>query len=131
MLRKKKSTPARALLMQLTDEEFTLLAGPSVDSQLPVVFDNGARFGQLMGECLFCKTPLRRHALRGQVTRTAGNLYAIRAIGICISCRNLTKFNYRLNDNLTITEPGSGKIISQSLPATAEPRKSSRFFSED
>ncbi|WP_133678745.1 hypothetical protein [Paludibacterium purpuratum] len=74
---------------------------------------------------------MRRHALRGTVVRTTGTLYAISAIGICTSCRNLTKFNYRLNDNLTITEPGTGKIISQGLPTSAEPKKSSRWFSED
>lgn len=87
----------------LTARDRELLAMPSVISQFPVAFANGAVWEQFDGECSSCGKTLHRDHVRGLVSRPIPAVATVEAAGVCGDCRLVTRFDYRLHDDMRLT----------------------------
>ena len=82
-----------------------LLDMPSIASQMPVIFSNGAQWSELECECKGCGKALPANLVRGAVVRQNEHMASIEASGVCHECRLLTRYCYRLHDDMRITGP--------------------------
>jgi len=80
-----------------------LMAQPSISSQMPVVFKNGARWNRLSGCCKGCGKDIEQDLFTGRLTRLVESTVTVDAVGVCASCHLVTKFSYRLHDDMRIT----------------------------
>lgn len=87
----------------VTDAHRALYEEPSIASQMPVSFKNGARWDSVDGFCPCCKSPVPADQLRGRVWRPNDHLVEIDAMGLCSPCRMLIPFRYRLHDDLSLS----------------------------
>lgn len=85
--------------------ERALLDSPSIASQMPVEFPNGARFLEVTANCRPCGRIIPADLFRGIITRHSAHLITLDACGVCPSCRIATPFFYRLHDDMRITGP--------------------------
>lgn len=85
--------------------DLELLDMPSIASQMPVVFANGAQWEGLQCECQGCNRVLPENDVRGAVIKQSEHMVAIEASGVCVGCNLLTRFVYRLYDDMRITGP--------------------------
>lgn len=98
-------------------EQFNKL--PTIESQLPVTFSNGACFEELNGTCNECHESIESDNFRGIINKTVDEFTAhdgsvktdekadLTAYGCCASCHELTPFRYMLSapgGELMITE---------------------------
>lgn len=88
----------------VTTRDRKLLDMPSIASQMPVQFANGAHWYELECECRGCGKVLPEEQVRGAVVRH-DRMASIEASGVCHDCRLLTRFVYRLHDDMRITGP--------------------------
>lgn len=95
-----------------SERDFELLDMPTVSSQLPVRFDNGAEWDKFKGECQGCGRELPDDALHGAVVRQTASMYSIEASGVCTDCMLLTRFVFRLYDDMRITGPRGGQWLT-------------------
>jgi hypothetical protein len=89
----------------LTQRERELLTMPSIASQMPVEFKNGASWVEFVGECKFCNDDIPAALVRGCVSRPLEAVVVVEAIGVCPACRIATPFLYRLHDDMRLTGP--------------------------
>lgn len=101
----KSPPPRESGKTPMSDEDRTLLAMPSIASQMPVQLKNGACWQEFQGVCNGCHQPLPAHQVTGRVTRLHDSAAAIQAVGVCFSCALLTRYHYRFHDDLRITGP--------------------------
>jgi len=87
----------------VTQRDRELLAMQPVISQFPVVFDNNAVWEEFDGECSCCGKTLRREFLRGLVSRPIPGVAVVEAAGVCGDCKLVTRFDYRLHDDMRLT----------------------------
>lgn len=87
----------------LTARDRELLAMPSVISQFPVAFANGAVWEEFDGECSCCGKTLQRDHVRGLVARPIERVATVEAAGVCWDCKLVTRFDYRLHDDMRLT----------------------------
>lgn len=87
----------------LTAADSELLSQPSIASQVPVRFANGACWSEVSGRCKSCDQPIPDGQLTGRVTRIVQSVIDVDAVGVCNSCTLLTRFRYRLHDDMRIT----------------------------
>lgn len=87
----------------LTARDRELLAMPSVISQFPVEFANDAVWEEFDGECSCCGKTLQREHVRGLVARPIEPVATVEAAGICTDCKLVTRFDYRLHDDMRLT----------------------------
>lgn len=76
---------------------------PTVMSQFPVKFDKHVQWAQFDGECQCCEKTLPRNLVRGKVSRPTGTVAVVEAVGICHTCKTVTRFDYRLHDDMRVT----------------------------
>jgi len=76
---------------------------PSVASQFPVCFENGTEWTSIVGYCADCGRAIPDGDLRGLVTRLLPKVACVDAVGVCRSCRLLTRFYWRLHDDFRLT----------------------------
>lgn len=93
----------------LSDREMALLRMPSIASQLPVGFENGAEWEHLTGMCNICCEEIPDDLLRGAVTKPRSDLVVVEAMGICRVCMVATPFLYRFHADMRITGICGGK----------------------
>ena len=93
----------------LTPRDLELLKMPTIASQMPVSFTNGAIWSDLKGECKNCGCELPDHSVRGHVAQQTPKMFSVEAVGVCDSCRLITRFLYRLHDDMRITGPRDGR----------------------
>ena len=79
------------------------LAQPSISSQMPVVFKNGARWDALSGCCKGCGKDIEQSLFTGRLARLVESAVTVDAVGVCDPCRLVTKFSYRLHDDMRVT----------------------------
>jgi len=89
----------------LTERDGELWAKPPISAQLPVRFDNGTEFASIEGYCAKCDGAIIDADLRGTVTRLLPAVACVEAVGVCRSCRMLTRFYWRLHDDFRLTGP--------------------------
>lgn len=85
--------------------DLELLAMPTIASQMPVVFANGAEWHSLKCECRGCGKVLPPEQVCGAVVLQNAHMVSVEASGVCHSCRVLTRYVYRLHDDMRITGP--------------------------
>lgn len=100
------------MTQSLNQRDRDLLAMPAISSQMPVTFENGAKWYELMGECKGCGHELPDNLVRGMVTRQTPHMVSVEAAGICHECKLVTRFVYRLHDDMKITGPRDGKWLT-------------------
>lgn len=106
-------------------EQFAKL--PTIKSQLPLVFNNGARFEEINGQCNDCHSSIEENNFRGiinynedPIVDDKGNQLMednadMMAYGCCSNCNKITQFRYILsapNGELTLTEVNDGVVKS-------------------
>lgn len=89
----------------LTPRDQELLGMPSVISQFPIAFANGDQWEEFDGECLECGHAIPRDSVRGIVSRPIESVAVVEAVGLCRACTLVTRFNYRLHDDMRLTGP--------------------------
>lgn len=82
-----------------------LLGMPTVASQMPVEFPNGAQWHSLACECNGCHRELPEEQVRGSIVRHNEHMAALEACGLCHDCQLVTRYIYRLHDDMRITGP--------------------------
>lgn len=89
----------------ITSRDLQLLEMATIASQMPLTFDNGSIWEVFKGECNGCGQSLPDRCLRGRVIPQTPQIFSIEASGVCHECRLLTRFIYRLHDDMSITGP--------------------------
>ena len=89
----------------LSDSDLELLKMPSIAAQMPVRFSNGAYWGRITGYCSDCGKEIPTASFTGRVTQPMESLATVEAVGFCKPCRLVTRFYYRLHDDMRITGP--------------------------
>ena len=87
----------------LSERHLELIRMPSIASQMPVRFANGAVWSEMTGHCKSCGRLLPAEFFCGAVTRPMESVAVIEAVGACTHCKLLTQFDYRLHDDMTVT----------------------------
>lgn len=87
----------------LTPRDRELLAMQPIISQFPVVFANKAVWEEFDGECSCCGKTLNREFVRGVVSRPFSGVAIVEAAGVCGDCKLVTRFDYRLHDDMRLT----------------------------
>ncbi len=93
----------------ISERERQLLAMPSIASQFPVIFENGACWTELACACNICHKDIPPDLLRGTISRPVPSVVVVEAVGVCPDCRIATPFLYRMHDDMRITGPGKGQ----------------------
>ena len=88
-----------------------LMQMPSIASQFPVTFDNGMEWFELECYCKQCNGLIREDMLSVSVVKVMPSVAVVEGVGVCPSCRLLTRFLYRLHNDRRITgpSPNTGK----------------------
>lgn len=76
---------------------------PSIASQLPVKFENGAEWMDIRCQCGECGKYLPDKFVRGAVRKQTNDMASVEASGVCLDCKLLTRFVYRLYADGRIT----------------------------
>lgn len=76
---------------------------PSIASQMPVRFASGTCWERFDGQCKACGKDIATACLTGKVTRPMESLVTVEAVGVCASCKLVTRFHYRLHDDMRIS----------------------------
>lgn len=72
-------------------------------SQLPIVFANKMQWTEFSGKCSCCGKPLTDEFVRGFVSRPIESVAVIEAVGFCYPCKRVTRFDYRVHDDMRLT----------------------------
>jgi hypothetical protein len=75
---------------------------PTIASQTPLTFPNGAELGSYRGRCKVCNEVIDDDYLRGSVTHPIDKVYVVKAVGLCDPCKTITEFNHRVRDDLSL-----------------------------
>ena len=85
----------------ITARDRELVAMPSIASQLPIAFTTTkATWTAIEGQCEGCGRLFSSAHLRGDVQRPTPSVATIEAVALCSDCRLLTRFVFRLYDDL-------------------------------
>lgn len=87
----------------LTIRDKELLEMSSVMSQFPITFASKDQWSEFNGECSCCGKTLPNEFVRGIVSRPIQSVAVIEAVGVCSSCKLVTRFDYRLHDDMRLT----------------------------
>lgn len=96
----------------LSERQHQLLAMPTIESQLPVVFNNGVRWTHCTFECVNCKRDLPDSDVHGELSRNFPKVAILEAVGWCEPCRLVTAYNWRLHDDLRLTGKRDGRWVT-------------------
>lgn len=92
----------------VNEEDRQLMAMPTIASQFPVRFNNGARWDELTGRCKHCSRGIKDSLMTGRLTRLPESVVTVSAVGVCEPCKLVSRFHYRLHDDMRITGPTDG-----------------------
>lgn len=84
-------------------DDMALMALPTIASQMPVRFKNGATWDQLSGECKSCGKDINHRCFTGRIARLVESVATVEAVGVCPPCQLVTRFHYRLHDDMRIS----------------------------
>lgn len=87
----------------LSEMDREMLTFPTIDSQMPVEFANGTCWDCLTGQCKACGQDIQSARLTGKLTRPLESVVSVEAVGVCPSCKLLTRFHFRLHDDMRIS----------------------------
>lgn len=87
------------------ERDFELLEMETLASNFPLPYRNGACWDSLKCLCKGCDKPLEDDLVRGIVVRHHDHMAAVEAAGVCHDCRLITRFVFRLYDDMSISAP--------------------------
>ncbi|MEJ6003865.1 hypothetical protein [Paucibacter soli] len=64
---------------------------------------NGARWECFDGQCKGCGQDIAPGRVTGRLTRLVESVATVEAVGVCDPCKLVTRFHYRLHDDMRIT----------------------------
>lgn len=101
----------RVKVNPVSPRTFQLLDMDTIESQFPVMFEDGGGFPMFTAYCAQCSQPIENEHLRGQVLRSERDVFTVEAAGACFACNIATPVFYRLHPDGTMTgvSPQSGK----------------------
>lgn len=76
---------------------------PTIASQFPLVFSNGARWDEMEARCNGCGFEGGGDDLRGSVTQPFRDVFIVDAVLSCPSCTRQTRAHYRLLSDMSMT----------------------------
>lgn len=86
----------------VTQKHLTLLKGPTITNQLPIVFSNGSVFSLLEAICSVCGKHIAQADLHGRITKPIDSVVVIEGVGICRTCSLLTPLKCRVRNDLSV-----------------------------
>ena len=92
----------------ISDGDRELMALPSIESQMPVHFKNGACWKNIESQCKGCGRDIVASRFTGRLTRLVESVATVMAIGVCEPCKLVTRFHYRLHDDMRVTGQTEG-----------------------
>lgn len=75
---------------------------PTILSQTPIEFENGAVLDSYRGRCKVCNQPIDDDLLHGAVARPTSTVAVVTAVGLCVPCKTITEFDHRFRDDLSM-----------------------------
>jgi hypothetical protein len=87
----------------LTARDGQLIAMAPIAAQLPIKFDNGASWLTISCHCSGCDVVLGGQEVFGIIARPFRNVAILEAVGVCLKCTLLTRFEYRFHDDMRIS----------------------------
>lgn len=95
--------------VSLTARDCELMDMPTIASQMPIQFANGAAWEAFDGECATCKQFLPAGMVVGMVSRPTPTVAVVEAIGVCGVCQKATRYFYRLHDDMRLSGLRDGR----------------------
>lgn len=92
-----------ANMKKATERDLQLLEMAPLASYLPLTYRNGACWESLKCECQGCDKPLDDNLVRGIVVKHGDHMVAVEASGVCHECRLITRFVFRLYDDMRLS----------------------------
>lgn len=87
----------------VTARDRELVAMPSLACQLPIAFTTTkATWTEIEGQCEGCGQSLSAARMRGHVQRPTPSVATIEAVAFCTDCNLLTRFVFRVYDDLRL-----------------------------
>jgi len=102
----------------LSPHDLAILDEPTLASQLPVTFDNGAQWQQISSSCAECGEYIGPDAIRARLTRVIPTVISMDALAHCAFCDLWTPVRYRFRDDMSFDGriPGGGGAWGKWLP---------------
>ncbi len=96
----------------LSSRDRELVQMAPIESHFPIRYKNNNSWTELRGCCNGCGREITAGALRGMVSRPTDSVAIVDAVGVCVECKLLTRFFYRLHDDMRITTIRNGKWVA-------------------
>jgi hypothetical protein len=96
----------------LSQRDRELWQMPPIYQQLPIGFRNGRSWKAVDGRCYGCGRTIEPEHFRGLVSRPFENVAVLEAVAACRWCSLLTRYLWRLHDDLRITGRRGNEWIS-------------------
>lgn len=93
----------------LTDRDRALWDGESIQAQMPIHFVNGMSLEQCITYCASCNQEITGDNFHGILDATYPKVVLLEGVGACVPCTTMTRYNFRIHDDLTITGLIDGK----------------------
>ena len=87
----------------LSASDLDLMAQASIASQMPVRFRSGTCWESLDGQCKGCGKDIEPRYFTGRVNRLVESVATVDAVGVCHACRLVTRFHYRLHEDMRVS----------------------------
>ncbi len=101
---------------------------PTIGSQFPLRFTNGAVWNTFTGHCAKCNGTISGPYLRGRVHVPFGETYVLEAWGLCGPCNLLTRYEYRLLPDMSMVGRDKNGDWAIWAPIPSQWNRFRRFF---
>lgn len=91
----------------LTERDKALAVMPSIMSKFPIEFACGSSMTNITGTCQECGKDIDAEQFTGEVTRPIESVAVVDAVGYCLDCHLISRFFYRLHDDMRMTGKGN------------------------
>ena len=96
----------------LSSRDRELVQMAPIESHFPIRYRNKNTWTELRGCCNGCGREIASSALRGMVSHPTERVAIVDAVGVCDECKLLTRFFYRLHDDMRVSTIRDGKWVA-------------------
>lgn len=108
--------PETVDLKKASKETVERLTSPTIASQFPLAFANGTVIhSPPIFICPQCRTQMCNDQVHATLSRWPESVITIRAAGVCLQCKIIVPFEFRINDNMELASFYNGKWAIVSL----------------
>ncbi len=90
-------------ILALSQRDQYLLSMPTLDSQLPALFENGEGVEHVTAYCPGCGGHVHSARIRGVVVRPLRSLIVIEALAACPVCKAASRVDYRIHEACSVS----------------------------